>query len=257
MRAFFAVSSCCVFFVGCDNGGSVLVRANGEFTGAVPAEFFADGSDVAFDQFVVVVDSATVGDGTFAGPAVVDVSGPDPVDVGLIPGLAAGTADVSAVTAPIGDTVVSTNVDDDTLAVMTDGGFSLFVRGSAVVAGVSKTFNWGFTTNTRYVDCAASADVTAGATTEVQLTFHADHLFLPTLDDAEDVQLQFAPLAAADDNGDNAIDVDELRGVEVASVDGYDASADPTVVTLYDFLQAQTRTLLHLNGDNECAFEKR
>lgn len=266
-----ALVRCCVFVVfvvsacgsisACGSVGDVVVRANGAGTDAVDAAFFADGANVAFDQFVVVVDGVDVGDGAFVGPAVVDVSaGAAPVEVGVVAGLERGEAAVSAIVAPsaAGAAVVAANVDADVVDAVTGAGFSLLVRGSAVLDGAAKTFNWGFTTNTRYVDCAVATTVTAGAQTELQLTFHGDHLFLPTLDDDAEVGLRFAALAAADDNGDDAIDVDELAGVDLADLaDGYDASADPSVVTLYDFLQAQTRTLLHLNGDNECDFEKR
>lgn len=268
MRATFR---CLVFFTlgvggaACGNTGDVVVRANGDLSDAIDAAFFADGSNVVFDTFAVVVDRAAVADVDVAGPAVVDVSGgADPVEVGVIKGLDAGRTDVVAAVAPIGDrVVVGGNAGSAVGDAMKSAGFSVFVAGSAVVDGVNKTFSWGFTTNTRYVDChdvdgEAGITVTAGAQTEWQLTFHGDHLFLPTLDDeSEAQQLRFAPLAAADDNGDNAIDVDELQGVEIGDVEGYDASADPSVVTLYDFLQAQSRTLLHINGDGECAFEKR
>jgi hypothetical protein len=54
----------------------------------------------------------------------------------------------------------------------------LTLEGSASKGEVTKAFAWEFDTPIHYFDCETTARVPADGTGELQITLHADHLFL-------------------------------------------------------------------------------
>lgn len=160
--------------------------------------------------------------------------------------------------------------DPSDLAMMVDHGYSIYVAGSATKGAVTKTFHWGFTTATRYVDCHHEEDgkdtlgvvVTDGATDTSELTTHGDHFFYDRLQASPDpaivTSLRFEEKAAADEapygDGDGEITLEELRK-EPIDVLTYDPSGlDATTVGA--FVTALSRTVGHFRGEGECTIEK-
>lgn len=253
---------------GCGGGGGIAITTARGAAGAA----FADGADLHVEQLLVSFGELDVGDAdkVINGPVVVEVSSEDAVVVATVEGLGVARAPVSAAVVPAGEgaaTVVGAGaVSDEDLGFMQDNGFSVFIKGDAVVDGAAESFAWGFSKNSRYVDCddgtgEPGVAVTEGAITEWQLTLHPERLFADSLAAPKDADLRFAPIAAADDNDDGAIDVDELNDLDVEAVAASsgapydDGGAD--VVTLFDFLGAQSRNLIGSNGTGACTVEKR
>ena len=159
--------------------------------------------------------------------------------------------------APDAETVAN-DVSEADLARMRDGGLALYVAGSATKAGVTKRFAWGFSTNTRYVDCDVDVVVADGATTEWQLTLRPEELLRTSLVD-EAAPVAVAAVVAADENDDGAVDVDEAAGVAVDDLDNdgaYDGGG-ADVVTLFDFVRERSRQVLFMNADGRCVAERR
>src|SRR5690606_14184262 len=104
-------------------------------------------------------------------------------------------------------------------------GYSVYVEGSFSKAGVTKSFRWGFATNTAYDDCSAElsgkvADgvvVPEGGVDAVELTIHGDHFFYDDLQ-SPDAALRADHLADADADGDGEITLEELAQVELAAI---------------------------------------
>lgn len=241
---------------GCGGGGvAVTVGADGVVEGVTAV----DGS-AAFDRFFVSVADVAVGDNAVVGPVVVDASAAtlaDPVVVSTFSGLAAGRQAVSTTVVPAAG-AASANAADDVVALMADNGFSLFVSGTLTAGEATKRFAWGFSTNTRYVDCDVDVVVADGATTEWQLTLRPEELLRTSLVD-EAAPVAVAAVVAADENDDGAVDVDEAAGVAVDDLDNdgaYDGGG-ADVVTLFDFVRERSRQVLFMNADGRCIAERR
>lgn len=259
-----------VFAAGCGSGDLAITTYGEDFIEAgIPAEVFADGGAVTFDRFLVNFADLAVrgGDGaeggSFAGPVVFDLTAPGPAPITTLTGIAARRyEEISAVVAPAVDASAGTASDDD-VALMNEGGHSVFVSGTGTFAGESFTFAWGFGTDTAYVDCALEDEsvgvvVPAGAAGEWQLTVHGDHLFYDDLAD-EGAVLRLAAVAGADADDDGEVTLAELAAVDLTTLppDQYGTGGAGDVNTLADFIGALTRTLVHHTGEGHCTSEIR
>jgi hypothetical protein len=237
---------------------------------AIPSEFFADGGSVAFSKFLVTFSEMTVNGadgkvgGEVAGPVVFDLHEAGPAEVAALTGLEARRyEDISVAVGPATDATLGGNAASDDVEFMKAQGFSVFVEGTVSQNDVDKTFAWGFTTNTRYVDCeledgSLGVVVPPGGAGEWQLTIHGDHLFYDDLA-SEDAVLRLSAIMAADSNDDDVIDIGELNAVDLTSLpaDQYGVGGASDVLSLGDFVGALSRTLVHHTGEGECTAEKR
>ncbi|MGE3673147.1 MAG: hypothetical protein AB7K71_25965, partial [Polyangiaceae bacterium] len=88
---------------------------------------------------------------------------------------------------------------------------------------------------------------------QVQLTIQGDHLFYDDLT-AENADLRFNSMAAADTNSDGEVTREELAAVQLFDLTegSYGTGSASGVNTLDDFVEALTTTLGHFRGEGHC-----
>lgn len=240
----------------------------------IPAAEFADGWALHYEKFLVVFAGITVADSTgrtgatSSGARLVDNTKPGRKALDTFDDLDAQAWDrVGYEILPAAEGAQLISATEDDRAVMTGGGFSLYVAGAATKGAVTKTFHWGFTTATRYRDCTQPAEsgtpiegvvVTVGGTDTSELTTHGDHLYYDRLKASPDsslpTSLRFDEKAAADANGDGEITLDELDAAPL-DVTKYDPSGFDAP-TLGAFMKSLARTVGHFRGEGECALSR-
>lgn len=240
----------------------------------IPATEFVDGWALHYDKFLVTFAGITVADAkgttaaTLTDARLVDNTKAGRKDLVTFDGVDAQAWDrVSYEIRPAAADALLIGATEDDRTLMSDGGFSLYVAGSATKGAVTKTFHWGFTTATRYHDCTQPAEsgapiegvvVTVGGTDVSELTTHGDHLYYDRLkaspDSSIQTSLRFDEKAAADANGDGEITLAELDAapIDVTTYDpsGFDAP------TLGAFMKALARTVGHFRGEGECTVSR-
>lgn len=279
-RAVFCALSWSLALAGCgEEDGTGGARAELGIWGeelierGIPAEEFADGWSVEFDQFLVVVSqvhlaSAQASGGRCAGPAVVDLVRPGPHALCALD-LPAGRYERA------GYTIAPLTADDEPsaalaspaqLALLQTEGHSVYVAGTAARERDSLRFAWGFSGATEYADCVAVRDgreqpgvtLTEGNVSRVELTIHGDHLFYDDLA-SPDAALRFEPLARADADSDGEVTLDELAAVRLVDIEEgpYGTGSESDVDDLAAFVRAQATTLGHFQGEGHCVTSSR
>lgn len=151
---------------------------------------------------------------------------------------------------------------------MVGGGYAVYVEGTATKGAVSKTFQWGFSQPTSYVECKAEQGgkevegiiVTNGGTDTTELTIHGDHLFYDRLqaDPTGKIPsyLRFGDIAKADEDGDQdgKITLDELAKTPLNLKVGYDPSGF-NASNMKEFITQLARTVGHYRGEGECTIK--
>jgi hypothetical protein len=256
-------------FGACDPGagtGTVAVTITGEEAATEGLPFtedgetieFADGWAVTFDHYVVVVGNFAAGDVREEEKHIVDLAtltgDPPSLAVHELVDVPAGRQPFEFELPAGDDTLVALNdIPTDVLDRM-KGGLTYFVSGTATKDARTVTFEMPLANPTRNANCTNGDDdkdgvvVTAGATTEAEITIHVEHVFFDTLG-VEDPALVFEPLAAL------AGDDDALTAAELAA-----APVDPTIYdrgtftadNMLAFIAASAASQGHLNGDGLC-----
>lgn len=124
-------------------------------------------------------------------------------------------------------------------------------------------FAWGLQAGTAFADCAgpdgvAGFAIPSGGTVQVKPTVHGDHWFFTNLTQGAEITERRAQwIADADLDRDGETTLAELRQVPAAKLFaaelGYNLSgALIPIVTAYDYLEAQARTLGDFQGEGEC-----
>lgn len=273
-KKFFSSLVCALALGGCgdDAGtGDVEFTVWGEeyIEEQIPADAFEDGWSVEFSKFLLVLGGVTVAQESartgaeLGGSQLFDLVKKGPHEVGRLQGLEARAWDtvdyeVRAIDART-DRHSSASRDDAEL--MREGGYSVYVAGTATKGSVSKTFAWGFENSTRYTGCVSVSDgrevrgivVTNGGTESVELTIHGDHFFYDDLA-SPDAVLRFEPMAAADADEDGEVTLEELSAVKLVDVaDGtYGTGSVGHVDDLGAFVRELTRTVGHFRGEGHC-----
>jgi hypothetical protein len=222
----------------------------------IPAADVVDGWSVLFDSFVVSIGALSAAGDTFdGGPGyrLIDLSmgtsgaGTELDRVTLDP---SAYRDIGFRIAPAAD-AVAVNVGMQVREKMLREGLSLLVSGTARRGAQEKHFLWGFTTDTAYSGCESAAAVDGSGPIPGQITIHGDHLFHDDLrSDAPNVA--FDPIAAADVDGDDDITEAELRAVDITTHTRYQVGDLTTVQDLWSFIEQQTTTLGHFDGEGRC-----
>ena len=222
----------CACDSGSDEGESTLrFTAWGEdfIEQGIPAEEFVDGWSVTFETFEVTLEGVEADGTALDSSHVVDVSEPSGGE-----GHEIGTVVVPASGTPLASWSIT----------------SVVAVGTATKDDVTKTFDWSFDTPTRYVDCDTETPLTAGETTDVVLTIHADHLFYDDLD-SEEPGVAFDLIAAADADGDGEVTMAELGQQSISGEVRYQVGSR-NIEDLGGFIEAQVATLGHINGEGHC-----
>jgi hypothetical protein len=220
--------------VGDPGRGVVEFRIWGEdfIEEGIPADEFADGWAVEFDRFEVQIRDISIAETPMTDTSPFDISEPSDGEGQLIGLLGVPAGDHADATYTLAWTIV---------------------EGRAHKDGVDKTFVWEFEQPVRYTNCEAVTRVEAvtgyegGPLAVFEITVHADHLFYDSLV-AEDPDLRFAALAAADSDDDGVITQAELAAADLGAYDPGNLAIDD----LWSFLVAQAQTMGHVNGEGHC-----
>jgi hypothetical protein len=245
---------------------------------------FVDGWSLKYDKFLVCHHNITIADGTGAvvaqqeTPTFVDNTVVGEKELVTFPDLTAKAyTQVSYEIKPCTADAQVVAGDPADLAMMVQNGYSFYASGTAqkpdpndATQTITKTFHWGFITQTAYKDCHSALEngistegvvVTNGETDVSQLTTHGDHLYYDSLqsgDNAKPTLIRFNEKAAADDfptgNGDSEITIQEMC----------DADIDPTIyntsglpgATIGDFVISLARTIGHFRHEGECTISR-
>jgi len=233
-----ALAALLFLFCACDDddaGESTLrVTAWGEdfIEQGIPADAFVDGWSVTFDTFVVSVSEVDADGVVLAGTYEVELSQPSDGEGHELDALT-----VPAGSAPGLSWSLSTRL----------------VRGIATRGDETKSFEWALDVSSRYVDCDTETVLKQDETTDAVLTVHADHLFYDDLD-SEDPGVAFDLIAAADVDGDGAVTLAELQAQSLSGQTRYQVGGRD-IDNLHGFIEAQARTLGHINGEGHCEIE--
>jgi hypothetical protein len=255
---------------GSSGSGNVVVLARGDdhAIGGIPSSAMADGWNVVFGRFVVVVSDVRVARSQTGQavdrmePQLFNAAQPQEAQLASFPALTAGDwDDVSfRVVAPDSSTLIAKGTQDD-LRSMVQAGASVLVDGHATKGDSAKRFTWLFSRNTLYNHCQANADgkptlgvvVSAGATETVQLVVHGAHLFYDDLQ-SRSAQFRFDPIAAADKDADGEITLSELDAVKLVDINEgtYGTGSASNINSLGDFVGAQAQSVVHYRSDGGC-----
>ncbi|HKO48771.1 MAG TPA: hypothetical protein VJV79_13660 [Polyangiaceae bacterium] len=288
---------CVAFFaaVGCSDptsqgtGGEQFTTWGEEFIEAgIPAgdgsSGFIDGWSLKYGKFLVNFHEIVVADA--AGKIAAQLDKPHFVDntrAGEKELISFSGLDARAYTrvsyqikTAVADADVVGDADPADLAMMVQEGLSVYVEGEATKPDpddakktLTKTFHWGFKTQTSYEDCHSEENgistqgvvVTTNKTDVSQLTTHGDHLYYDSLQsggNAKPTAIRFEEKAAADDgpngNGDGDVSLSELCQAQI-DTDVYNPSGLPGV-TIGDFVISLARTIGHFRGEGECTVRR-
>jgi hypothetical protein len=145
--------------------------------------------------------------------------------------------------APAADATAG-NATADEVTLVSAGGFSLYVEGTATKGDAVKTFAWGFDSDTAYRDCHTGGEAAS------TITIHGDHLFYDDLI-SEEPDVTFDVLAEADADDDGEIAPAELAAFDITTLPNYQVGAYP-VDDLWAFVRHQTSTVGHIDGEGHC-----
>jgi hypothetical protein len=246
---------------------------------------FVDGWSLKYGKFLVNYNAISVADA--AGHVVAKLDKPrfvdnvhrDEKDLITFPDLdAKAYTQVSyEISTAVANAEIVGDADPADLAMMVSKGLSVYVEGEAskpdpdnAKKQITKTFHWGFKTQTSYRDCHSAEEngistegvvVTNNQTDVSQLTTHGDHLYYDSLqsgDNAKPTSIRFEEKAAADDapngDGDGEVTLQELCQANIdPSV--YNTSGLPGA-TIGDFVISLARTIGHFRHEGECTIKR-
>lgn len=261
--------------------GDVRVTMSGEegTQRGYPSHLFQDDWSVRFTKYLVSVGGFTLTSSSGeqrSSPrhVLVDLQKGD-VELTQLSELPAGRWGVGFDVRPPDDSteLPGGNVSAEDLARLREHGFSYWLEGEAVKAGVGVfTFAFGFPVKGRMVDCVNGTDGTLGivvpenSTAEAEVTIHAEHMFYDRLGTHRGVQLRFDAFVAtagpdkvitSEGLGTQQIlDLRGLNGEELLDAKGKPVVYEPgayDVKTLWEFVTQSIVDQAHLNGGGVCA----
>ena len=231
-----------------------------------------DGWTIRYTKFLLVISDVSVGDpdkepaARMTTPKLYDMHAPGPKPVVAfsdLPGKA--YTHVSYAVAPVtASTELGGGATDADKQLMSQNGYSIYVEGTVTKDATTKSFAWGFTTNTVYDRCEGEVSgkktegviVTNGGNDAVELTIHGDHFFYDDLQ-SPDAKVRVDTIANADADADGKITLEELGAVQLADAQKvpaglYGTGSASNVNDLRAFVEALSRTLGHFRGEGEC-----
>lgn len=229
----------------------------------IPSTEFSDGWAVTFTKFLVSVGevSAARGTGTpdltestyrIFNLATASNGQGQPITSKGVPGGAYNRVAFRVAPPPQGTS--GGNATATERDILTRGSYGLYVEGRATKGMVTKTFAWGFTNKTFYKACESTAMVDGG-TASSQLTVHGDHLFYDDLF-SEEPNVSFDLIASADKDNNGEVTQAELMMLDIRTQARYQVGSTG-ITNLWAFLQYQTSTVGHIDGEGHCAETER
>jgi hypothetical protein len=238
----------------------------------IPSADVEDGWTIKYSKFLVAIHDVTVADDAGgqaakqAGSKLVDHTKPGRKPVASFAGIPARAW--NRVSYRVGPAAADSQLEGATeadKALMVQGGFSVYVEATATKGAVTKSYKWGFKTNTVYDRCQGELAgketdgvvVTNGGTDSVELTIHGDHFYYDDLQ-AKEAKVRFDSIAAADDAGnkDGVVTLEELAAVKLAAIPKdkgpYGTGSAAGINDLRAFVEALSRTVGHFRGEGEC-----
>lgn len=231
-----------------------------------------DGWTIKYTKFLIIISEIAVGEegkepvAKLTTPKLFDMhsAGEKPViSFPNLPGKAYNHVSYAVVPATAAVEVGQGATEADKQA-MVSNGYSIYVEGSGTKDATTKTFKWGFKTNTLYDKCKGEISgketdgvvVTNGGTDSVQLTIHGDHFYYDDLQ-SQDAKVRFGNIANADANNDGEVTLEELAAVSLADktkiTEGpYGTGSAANINDLRAFIEALSRTVGHFRGEGEC-----
>ncbi|MBZ4418047.1 hypothetical protein [Myxococcus sp. RHSTA-1-4] len=270
----------------CDNvatGDVKVTMSGGDGTQrGLPDTLFQDGWSVQFTRYLVSLGDFTLTSAsgevhTSHRHVLVDVQKGD-IPLTELKGLPAGRWDVGFRVSPPEERteLADGQVSADDVAMMRERGFSYFVEGRAVKAGVGVlTFRMGFPVDALMKSCINGVDGTQGiivpeaSVAEAEVTIHAEHMFYDRLGTHKGVLLRFDAIAATA-GADGVITPEGLAAQQLTDLRGRDgqelkdAQGQPVVYlpgaydvrTLQEFITQSIVDQAHLNGGGVCTVVK-
>lgn len=243
--------------IGCDDEESTTATQDHQITAYgedfIEVEIPADESDgwrIEFERFVVLIHAVQAGGVQLDGPYAVDLtadSGGTGHALGTLPGGPYDRLDYRIAPAASAEAI---NVSADALQPMFDGGYAIWIEGSATKDGVTKTFAWGFDTDTTYRACE-TMPAEAGDAVRSALTIHGDHFFFDDLAGGEP-NVAFELIASADADDDGVVTPEELAAVDITAETRYQVGNRTGVEDLWAYLKAQSTLIGHIDGEGHC-----
>ncbi len=237
-------------FAGCGGTGTVTVAVWGEGFAeeGIPAEEVSDGWAISFERAVVSLGEVELRQDADGEPEAseaafrqVDVTKASNDEGHALFTAEVGTGTYDDVRWRIGGPDAQTTP-------------ALHVVGSATKGGVTKTFDWAFDNDTRYIRCESTADVPSNGEARILLTLHLDHLFFDSLVD-EEPGIAFDLIASADADDDGAVTEAELRAVDIRTQDRYGVGSTG-ITDLWSYLRYQATNVGHIDGEGHCDAER-
>jgi hypothetical protein len=233
--------------------GELDVRIYGEafIEEGIPGDVFVDGWAVDFTKFVIAVDRvgteqavdatrrafdltiASDGAGHEVGPLEV-AEGSQLLQYRVGPGAAAAGGNAATADA----------------AALATANASVLVEGTATKDAQTISFAWTFPSDTTYTACEVVESVPADGSATTVITIHADHLFYDDLESPEP-NVAFDLVAASDADGDGTVTKEELQARDITGEARYQVGSRD-ITNLWDFIDAQTATLGHIDGEGHC-----
>ena len=258
------LSSICTAIVGCgeddeDSGRGVLsLELWGEelIEEGIPGDELEDGYAVSYDKFLINLGQITVAREGQA-PAIEklamrvwDLTKTGPFSLASITAPAGSYDHTAYAIAPATSESTSGNAKAADIDLMVDGGYSVYVEGTADDGTVSKHFSWGFDTDTEYDPCHSQGVLADGGEATVQITIHGDHLLYDDAVKAEPSP-RFNAIALADADGDGEVTQAELLDYDITVLSNYGVGS-LNIDNLWDFISHMTSTLGHIDGEGHC-----
>lgn len=240
---------------------SVTIWGEDFLAQGIPAELVADGWRVDFDRFLVALEGVKVDHTVGAGeeseslssspllnPLVIDLAGmTSPATIATISTNEGSVETLSFRIAPVGEHHRPFgSVTEATVEHLHDEGLSGIVEGTLSKDATSVSFAFQFFGAQNYNNCQVASVLNGDGA--VEITLHADHLFMDSLVSEEPaIRAEILASNAIEGHIDNAI----ASSVSLSTEEHYQ-TGDLAIENLYAYLAQQFRRIGHVNGEGHC-----
>ncbi len=233
--------------------GTLETRIYGEgfIEDGIPVEVFSDGWSITFSRFLVALDEVGTDDGEDPGRYLFDLTKKTSGEGQAVAPVAVGSGEqrLQYRVAP-GGTATGGNASQADRMLMLDGGYALFVEGTATNGAANIGFAWGLDTDTTYRECEVVESVPVDGSATTVITIHADHIFYDDLESTTP-NVAFDLIAASDADADGVVTQAELLGRDLTTEARYQVGSQH-IDNLWDYMSALSQTVGHIDGEGEC-----
>lgn len=210
-----------------------------------------DGWRIEFESLIVLVSDVQAGSAALEGVHAIELTAASD-GVGHELGVLAGGpfTQLGYRIAPA-DSAIPVNLSTDQVQPLLDNGWSIRVEGVATKDTQTIGFTWGFATDTDYQACQTAPTAVDAGTVRSLLTIHADHFFYDDLV-SDSPNVAFELVASADADADGEVTMSELAAIDITGLARYQVGSNGDITDLAAFIEAQSRTLGHIDGEGHC-----